>query len=131
MYDRILKHPKDEQELVDLKRYLAENDVNLAKMKKEVDCVYDYLLMFEDYAYQYGEKNIENYWYLQTWPMEIKIAIIEGQRNANFQETKLMENLEQEKEKFQKELLDLSLVFSKVQKFENYKMVKEHATEVM
>lgn len=40
MYDRIMKQPKNEQELVELKNYLAENDVNLAKMRKEVDCVY-------------------------------------------------------------------------------------------
>ena len=47
-----------------MKNFLAENDVNLAKMRKEVDCVYDYLLMFEEYSYQYGEKNLENFWFL-------------------------------------------------------------------
>jgi hypothetical protein len=54
--------------------------------------------MFEDYSYHYGEKNIESYWYLMQWPSEIKSAVMEGQRNAQSQELKLMENLEQEKE---------------------------------
>jgi hypothetical protein len=67
---------------VELKNYIAENDLNLAKMKKEVDCVYEYLLMFEDYSYHFGEKNVETFWYLMTWPSEIKSAVMEGQRNA-------------------------------------------------
>jgi hypothetical protein len=51
-------------------------------MKKEVDCIYEYLVMFEDYNYHYPERNIENFWDLQTWPTEIKMALIEGSRNS-------------------------------------------------
>lgn len=42
-----------------------------------------------------------------------------------------MENLENEKDKFSKELLDFNKVFDKVKSFDSYKNVKEFATEVM
>lgn len=42
-----------------------------------------------------------------------------------------MENLELEKDSFQKELSELSKLFDKVKLFDNYKLVKEFATEVM
>ena len=42
-----------------------------------------------------------------------------------------MENLENEKEKFGKELVDLTNTFEKVKKFDSYKHVKEFSTEVM
>ena len=67
-------------------------------MRKEVDCLYEYLQMFEEYNFDYGEKNIENFWFLHTWPGEINMAATDGHRNAQHQETKLMENLENEKE---------------------------------
>jgi len=67
---------------VDLKNYLAEKEVNLAKMRKEVDCLYEYLQMFEEYNFDYGEKNIENFWFLHTWPGEINMAATDGHRNA-------------------------------------------------
>ena len=78
MYDRMLSQPKNEIELVELKNFIAETDVNLSKIKAEVDCVEAYLGVFEMASYQYSEKNIENFWFLKSWPLEVKIALIEG-----------------------------------------------------
>jgi dynein heavy chain len=64
MLEKLTKQPRNEQELVELKAYLSENDANLSKMQKEVDCTYQYILMFEEYNFQFGEKNIQDYWYL-------------------------------------------------------------------
>lgn len=47
MYDKMLSQPKNEVELVELKNYIAETEVNLAKVKNEVDFVYEYLVIFE------------------------------------------------------------------------------------
>jgi dihydroxyacetone kinase-like predicted kinase len=59
------------------------------------------------------------------------MAVSDGQRNASYQETKLMENLEQEKEQFFKDLQELGKSFQVVQRFDNYSKVKVHADEVM
>ena len=87
MQAKILVQPKNEQELVELKTYLAENDINLAKMKNEVDCVYEYLEMFEQYSYDYN--NFKNYWALHMYPSDVKMAVMDGLRNASITETKL------------------------------------------
>jgi len=57
--------------------------VNLAKKKAEVDCISDYLTMFEEMSHVYNEKNIDDFWYLFMWPPDIKNSVIEGQRKAN------------------------------------------------
>jgi len=59
MYDRMLSSPKNELELVELKNFIAETEVNLAKIRNEVDCVQSYLELFEKVSYSYSEKNIE------------------------------------------------------------------------
>jgi dynein heavy chain len=76
MCDRMLSSPKNEIELVELKNFIAETEVNLAKIRNEVDCVLTYLDLFEKVSHPYSEKNIEylslligrNFWYLKSWP---------------------------------------------------------------
>lgn len=45
--------PKDEEKLVELKVLIAEINVSLAKMEAEVNRVYDFLIIMEDYCYEY------------------------------------------------------------------------------
>lgn len=107
MCDKMLSQPKNELELVELKNFIADTDINLLKISNEVDCVELYLDLFERVSHPYSDKHIENFYELRTWPQEIKIALIEGQRNTNAQEQKFTEKLENEKEIFAQELLEL------------------------
>lgn len=43
----MIQHPKDEREMVRLKNYIAETELNLAKISNEVARVYDCLMIFE------------------------------------------------------------------------------------
>lgn len=78
MSEKITKQPKNEAELVELKTYIAEHEVNLAKKKQEVDCLYDYLTMFEEMNHNFEDKNMFEFWYLYSFPPEIKNLVIEG-----------------------------------------------------
>ncbi|CAK93776.1 unnamed protein product (macronuclear) [Paramecium tetraurelia] len=131
MSERITKQPKNEAELVELKTYIAEHEVNLAKKKQEVDCLYDYLTIFEEMSHTFEDKNLYEFWNLYSFPPEIKNHVIEGQRKANLQEQKFIENLDNEKDKFQGELRELAELYLTVQKFDDYTKAKENATEVM
>jgi len=48
-----------------LKNTLTENPITLAKLKAEVDKVYDFLQLMEDYKYKISNEVIENYWDLK------------------------------------------------------------------
>lgn len=43
--------PKNKDELLELKNVIAENEVNLKKLRLEVDHVYNFMLIMEDYSY--------------------------------------------------------------------------------
>lgn len=93
--------------------------------------------MFEEMCYDFEDKTDEKnymaeFFYLYSWPTEIKNSVIEGQRKASQQEQKFMDNLETEKDKFQSELRDLAEAFLTVRKFNDYskEKVKDYATEV-
>lgn len=88
MFDKMMSQPKNEIELVEVKNFIGETEVNLAKIHNEVVCVYMYLQMFEKVFYSYGEKNIEylliliyqyrNFWFLKMWPLDIREALLDG-----------------------------------------------------
>ena len=68
---------------MELKKFIQECDVNLAKMKLEVDCVAWYLKIFEVYGHDIPFEYIENFYVLKTYPSEVKMAVMEGQRVSN------------------------------------------------
>jgi hypothetical protein len=50
----MLSTPSDEFQLVELKNFIAETEVNLAKIRKEVDCVREFLELFEEVSFQFS-----------------------------------------------------------------------------
>jgi hypothetical protein len=48
--------PSNEEELVHLKNKLAENEVDLAKMKTQVDCVAEYISILEMFLFKIENK---------------------------------------------------------------------------
>ena len=54
MYHKMLSTPNDEFQLVDLKNFIAETEVNLAKIRKEVDCINEYLQLFEHVCFAFN-----------------------------------------------------------------------------
>ncbi|KAM3134228.1 hypothetical protein pb186bvf_013648 [Paramecium bursaria] len=129
MQTLLTKQPKKESELIDLKNYLAENDINLAKRKQEVDTVFSYLVMFETQSYSYDHDEEDKFWELHWWPQEIKNSVIEGSRKAQNQELKFMEQLENEKDKFLGELRELTEIFFSLKKFDDYNKVPDCAKD--
>ena len=53
MYHKMLSSPADEFQLVELKNFIAETEVNLAKIRKEVDCIFEYLELFEQVCFAF------------------------------------------------------------------------------
>ncbi|CAD8081115.1 unnamed protein product [Paramecium sonneborni] len=131
MCEKILEEPKEEHEMVQLKNFIAETEVNLAKLGNEVNMLFQTLDLLHYYQYQYDNKEIENLWLLKQWPAEIKIALVEGQRNVNIKEAKFTEKLDQEKEQFIRELLVLEKQVEEIKFYEDYSQVKIFAQNVM
>ena len=62
--------------MVTLKNFIAEAEVNLAKIQNEVSMI-DYCLhIFLNVSYQFDLKEIENFFDLKSWPNEIRISIV-------------------------------------------------------
>ena len=50
----LTKSPKDETELVTLKNYIQEHEVNLSRLDKQVNQVYQFLLILEENSFEFG-----------------------------------------------------------------------------
>jgi len=40
--------------------------------------VYKHYLLLEDFSYKYEDKDIEIFWYMKQWPLEIMASITDG-----------------------------------------------------
>ena len=78
----ISSQPVDENALVELRNTIAEIDVNLAKMATEVDQIYSFMLILEDYCYVFDEANVEKFWKLKQKPSDMKMAVLTGRKAA-------------------------------------------------
>lgn len=78
MSEKVTSIPKNEAELIELKKYISEHEGNLARKKMEVDSLYNYLTMFEELNHNFDDKNLSEFWSLYSFPPEIKNLVIEG-----------------------------------------------------
>lgn len=97
MSDKIKMPIKDEQQLVELKNLIAENDVNLAKLNTEILSVYKFMNILEDYNYTYNIDRAQQFWNLKAKPGQIKEALVEGKNVVQQKEEQFMGQLEKEK----------------------------------
>ena len=56
----LTKSPKDEAELVTLKNYIQEHEVNLSRLDKQVNQVYQFLLILEENSFDFGVRRKKN-----------------------------------------------------------------------
>ena len=56
MQQKISQTPKSEEELIELKQYIADHDKNLKILDSEVNYVYEFLQILEEYCFEF--KNI-------------------------------------------------------------------------
>jgi len=66
--------------------------------------VYKHYLLLEDFSYKYEDKDIEIFWYMKQWPLEISSSLTDGNYQIQNKEVLFTTKLEQEKEQFTKSL---------------------------
>lgn len=139
-----MKVPENEEELVKLKNHLAENEVDLAKMKAQVDCVAEYINIIESFQTdidrvntsataddfelykEYFSNIYSDFFQLFYFSETIKTCVFEGTRNAQVKEEEFTSILEREKDLFEKELVAIKDDLSFVKKFSEYSKTKEN-----
>lgn len=57
--------PSNEEKLVNLKSTIAENQVTLAKLRSEVNSVYEFILVMEDYCHKFDDDQSNFFWDLK------------------------------------------------------------------
>ena len=107
---------------------MTDFELKLSKMDKQVNKVYQFLEILEDYGHEYPDKIF--FWKLKTFPQEIRLAAIEGKRSATKKGAEFMDALDEEKGNFGKELEGLLDSFEEVRGFNNYKRVKDYANQI-
>lgn len=127
---KITNVPADEKELVELKNDLAEHEVNLAKLKREVYQVQNMIDIMEGQCFLYDEAKESVFWNLQQRPVQILERVSDGMKTASLKEEKLMSNLDMEKEAFDKNLRLLKQDFETIKSFKNYSDARKNASVV-
>lgn len=84
----------------------------------------------ESKCFPYDEAKESVYWNLQQRPVQILERVSEGLKTATNKEEKLMNNLEQEKEAFDKNLKLLRQDFETIKGFKNYADARKNAAFV-
>ncbi|EAS04067.1 axonemal dynein heavy chain (macronuclear) [Tetrahymena thermophila SB210] len=137
----IVSIPQNEEDLVNLKNRLAENEVDIAKMKAQLDCLQEFVAILESYtikvdkpgeeneAYKQYFKNFYDYFDLFIFSDTIKQCVVEGQRNAQIKEEEFTQILEREKDNFEKELTGISDHLKMVKTFSDYSKLKDNNSQ--
>ncbi|KAL4494234.1 hypothetical protein ABPG73_018753, partial [Tetrahymena malaccensis] len=131
--DKLKKIPQNEEELVALKAQIKENEVNLAKIANEVNCVGEFLKILEKYCFSQKEVSTEQFFLLKVQPATVLEAAMEGNRTYEIYESKFRNNLEIEKDGFQNTIVDIQKRFQHIKQYKSYNAsldVKENYTEV-
>ena len=103
---RIVEDPKDERDLVEIRKFIKDTPKEVEELQAKVKLVYEHLVLLEDYCYKYDEEdgpaiNLQTYWSTKTWPLETSASITEGNQLIQNREIQFMNKLDQDKEKFQ------------------------------
>lgn len=131
MIVQITMMPSNEHELMALKNFINENDLNLGRIDKKVVKVSQFLDIMDDYCFKFDEKNLQSFWFLKSMPAEIKLAVMEGTKKASIQDQKFREKLKKEQDAFQEEMVQLTSEVEKIKKFNDYTKIKECAEKMM
>jgi len=75
--------------------------------------------MLERFSYMYKEVDIENYWYMQCWPLKIQECVTAGKNIINEKNDHFSAKLETEKETFIKQIVLYQEQFEKIKLFTN------------
>jgi len=49
-----------------------------------VNILHSYLELMESYCFNYSEKQVEDFFYLKEFPLQVKMGVSEGQKVASF-----------------------------------------------
>lgn len=72
---------------------------------------------FSEHGFRFKDEDIQNTYFLKSWPLRIDAAISDGQTAMESQMETFTQKLEQERDDFAKKLDDYKLNFNKLMKF--------------
>jgi len=121
--------PVNERELIDTKDFIASCPQQVEKLNDTLKEVYKHHLMLEEFSYMYEEKDIDNFWYMKIWPLRIQAGLTEGKNRVTDKSELFVQNLEKEKEKFQKDIDSYKAAFEKMKTFNNLNQAQEFSTD--
>ena len=96
-------------------------------MNGEVNLTNEYINLLFKYNFMYDEEAMVQFWILRVCPLQIKIAVQEGRRNAGSQEQAFMSKLETDKKDFENELAKLKSDFDNLKTLNDYKKIFDYA----
>lgn len=75
----------------------------------------------------YNEEEMVQFWILRVCPLQVKIAVADGKRNAGSQEQAFMNKLENDKKDFEVELMNLKRDFENLKTLHDYKKIYDYS----
>ena len=83
-----------------LKSILSEIEVNLSRINTEVENVRTFINILEENFYDFPDELSTSFWYLKSFPGDIKSSEVSGKRNVDKYDTILRDKLDKEKDEY-------------------------------
>lgn len=118
--NRLNKEPENEKDWVDLKKSIHNVEHFLTELNEKLNYVDKFIQVMEDYRHSFQEDYWRQFWWLRSQPQEIKIRASDGSRILQNYEERFTSKLDQEKDKFARDTLDIQKQLERVKKFNEY-----------
>jgi dynein heavy chain len=100
-YGRMCSTPKDEEELAELKEFMAVVDKKVSKpLVSKTREVHRQIDMVESFFYEVEPDVVLSAFHSFEWPMQITMAVADAERNLDREKVQFMEQLDKEKVEF-------------------------------
>ena len=73
-----MEDPTNEKELVATRDFIKNAPAKVEQLSALLHDVYKHYLLLESFSYKYEDKDIEIFWYMKQWPLEIMSSITDG-----------------------------------------------------
>eukprot|EP00929_Paragymnodinium_shiwhaense_P038466 TRINITY_DN20312_c0_g5_i1.p1 TRINITY_DN20312_c0_g5~~TRINITY_DN20312_c0_g5_i1.p1 ORF type:complete len:4379 (-),score=957.45 TRINITY_DN20312_c0_g5_i1:503-13639(-) len=130
-HERILSNPEDEEELANLKIFMA--DIQRLVVRPLIDTtkhIHQQINMLADFSRPVDTAVVEQAFQLFSWPLQINSDVVVSERSLDSRKQRFMDKLEVEKQEFDKDLTRYRDDLAWVQTLNDYSMSMKVSTRI-
>ncbi|CAL1158737.1 unnamed protein product [Cladocopium goreaui] len=104
-HERILSNPEDEEELANLKQFMADlPQLKTKPLMQTTRHIHTQINMLADFSFFIDNEVVERAFSSFAWPLQIQIDVGDSERSLDSQKQKFMEKLDREKTEYERDM---------------------------